>query len=89
MNMPTVKSIRQKKHAENEPKLFQWWQPRVSRLKSLARRLKLSELAADSTFRAVKISIIIPAFNEERLLGASLKANQGGSGRVHDARLGG
>lgn len=26
-----------------------------------------------STFRAVKISIIVPAFNEERLLGASLK----------------
>jgi glycosyltransferase involved in cell wall biosynthesis len=32
----------------------------------------LSELTFAATFRAVKISMVIPAFNEERLLGASL-----------------
>lgn len=32
----------------------------------------MSELTFAATFRAVKISIVIPAFNEERLLGESL-----------------
>jgi glycosyltransferase involved in cell wall biosynthesis len=40
----------------------------------------LSELTFTATFRAVKISIIIPAFNEERLLGASLKQIKAAAG---------
>jgi glycosyltransferase involved in cell wall biosynthesis len=40
----------------------------------------LSELTFAATFRAVKISIVIPAFNEERLLGASLKQIKSAAG---------
>jgi glycosyltransferase involved in cell wall biosynthesis len=40
----------------------------------------LSELTFAATFRAVKISIVIPAFNEERLLGASLRKIKAAAG---------
>ena len=69
MVMPTIKTISQKKHAENHIK----WQP-VSRLKIIFTGLKFERTHAfTATFvRSKKISIIIPAFNEERLLGESL-----------------
>jgi glycosyltransferase involved in cell wall biosynthesis len=40
----------------------------------------LSELTFAATFRAVKISVIVPAFNEERLLGASLRQIKSAAG---------
>ena len=50
--------------------------------------LKFERTRVRCYIRAVKISIVVPAFNEERLLGGSLAQIKVGGGRVHAARLG-
>jgi glycosyltransferase involved in cell wall biosynthesis len=60
MVMAQIKTIRQKKHAENAAE-GSWLNP------------PLKILQRCPTVASVKVSVIVPAFNEERLLGNSLE----------------